>query len=437
MSRFTFVGLLFCCVLAGSPTAYGTGTTGYYQAWAATGWNDRQDYATVMQLGPQGNVYLGGRSNDVYGLPDDQPDGGVAASFDSSGNHRWLSKAYPEDGLDHVLGLAVDASGSVYISGETYRYAAGAEAFLVKFSADGSRLWERHLGSPDNEFGRGVAVDSSGNVYVTGSTTGLVGSTDYRGYDAYVAKYSSSGERLWTEQFDDEFANFGDDLAIGGGDQLYLSGSGQGATLASLSLDGDVLWKRSPNYSEIAGRTTSISSTAADADGFVYTAGSTNQLYDNARGFVEGDLFVTKHAPDGDMVWQTVIAGPGVDGATDVAVDSSGKVYFAGYSNGGAGGSVRSEIDARWGVLSPTGDLLLDETYGTERNDAATGIDVDEFGRVYLAGSTSWSVGRYFAAEADVFLVRFDPIPEPTTQLLASLFCLGSALRHRALPWRA
>jgi hypothetical protein len=407
----------------------------YEQAWSIEQFfPGRRDFASEIAIGPTGDVYLGGRTEEVYGTPATGAAGGLAARYNGDGQRQWLTMAYTGRHLDHVKGIAVDPTGAVYISGETYRYSSGAEAFVVKFAANGQRLWERHLGSSDNESGGALAIDSLGSVYMTGTTTGKVGPVEYGGYDAFLTKYSASGAPQWTRQYDTNIGSVGESIAIDSNDNLYLIGSGgtSGNSLSMLNTTGDVAWTRYPNYSTISGRTTGIAKVGIDPFGNLLTVGSTNRLYDPARGYIEGDAFVAKHDADGELIWKLVLDSDSVDDLSGIAFDTYGAIYVSGSKAVDAGGSVRNEADAMWSKITPDGTLVFTEVFGTSRNDYSTGIVVDDLGRVFVSGSTSWNVNNYFAGDQDAFLVRFDPnpIPEPSAIIiLAALVATAASNR--------
>ena len=108
---------------------------------------------------------------------------------------------------DYAGGVATDSSGNVYVTGSTYRNldgntsAGNADLFVVKYNASGSKQWTRQLGSSSRDSANGVATDSSGNIYVTGTTYWeLDGNTSAGKADLFVVKYDSSGTWQWTKQ---------------------------------------------------------------------------------------------------------------------------------------------------------------------------------------------------------------------------------------------
>ena len=101
---------------------------------------------------------------------------------------------------DDAFGVATDSSGNVYVTGATTggldgnTSAYGNDLFVVKYNSSGTKQWTKQLGTLWWDTGWGVATDSSGNVYVTGDTNGeLEGNTNAGDYDLFVVKYNSNG----------------------------------------------------------------------------------------------------------------------------------------------------------------------------------------------------------------------------------------------------
>src|SRR5439155_574707 len=105
-------------------------------------------------------------------------------------------------------GVAVDATGNVYAAGSTYGTFVGqtsagvVDAFVRKEERHGGEVWTRQFGTADSDKAFGVAVDATGNVYVAGETFGtFAGQTSAGGVDAFVRKYDPNGTEVWTQQF--------------------------------------------------------------------------------------------------------------------------------------------------------------------------------------------------------------------------------------------
>jgi hypothetical protein len=120
--------------------------------------------------------------------------------YNSSGTKQW-TKQLGTSSSDVAYGVAVDSSGNVYAAGYTEgaldgnSSAGGRDLFVVKYNSSGTKQWTKQIGTSSEDGAGGVAIDSSGNVYVTGSTRGgLDGNTTLAdSCDIFVVKYNSSG----------------------------------------------------------------------------------------------------------------------------------------------------------------------------------------------------------------------------------------------------
>jgi hypothetical protein len=321
----------------------------------------------------------------------------------------------------------------VYIAGDTYRYPGGTNAFLVKYDSSGNRLWEAHAGlpSPGNVFGSDVAVDSVGNVYLSGSTTGkLVPTATSHPYDGFIIKYAPNGSEIWRKQFPDSLGDFADTISVDSSQNMFVAGErGLDNYVAKLDPNGNVLWRITPNFSVINGRHTELYDSILDPAGDLYVVGSTNSYYDNGYGFIATDGVVAKYDTNGVLLWQQQLRMRTFDDLTHITLDASGNVYVAGdtfdipFQITGVANSV-------WAKYDPSGNLLWLQEFGNPERDEATGIAVDKSGHVYVSGDISRDFidntnTDYSNGDFDAYVARFDTVPEPSTVLLAIGAILG------------
>lgn len=279
---------------------------------------------------------------------------------------------------DTIRAIATDAAQNIFVVGETYspdfpgpatsstaRYSG--DAFVVKLNASGTQiLYSVILGGAGYDSARGVAVDTSGNVYVTGVTTSGDFPVTAGAFqrvsaspgleEAFVAKLSSAGTIMYA---------------------TYLGGSSSDLGYAI----------------------------AVDQNGAAYVAGSTSSVNFPVTGnapqmaFRGGsDCFVAKLDPSGaSLSYSTYLGGENIDVCKGIAVDASGAAFVTGTTistgfpvTGALKPSLSGASDAFLTKLSPAGDRLLFSTYlGGEGADDGNVVRVDPAGTVYLAGDTT------------------------------------------------
>ncbi len=139
-------------------------------------------------------------------------DQGNSVTTDSSGNI-------------YVTGVTYN-----YLDGNTGIGGAG-DIFLVKYNSSGTKQWTKQLGTSSRDEGKGVTTDSSGNIYVTGYTVGLEnyigldGNTSLGTTDIFLTKYNSSGTKQWTKQFGTSSMDEGTGVTTDSSGNIYVTGS--------------------------------------------------------------------------------------------------------------------------------------------------------------------------------------------------------------------
>jgi hypothetical protein len=163
------------------------------------------------------------------------------AKYDANGAHQWSQRF--GDAVSSCLGMVADASGRVVLTGffsnsadfggGTLTTAGDVDIFLVKFDGNGAHQWSRRFGGASYETGYSVAVDVTGNVFLTGDFRDTVnfGGSDLasagRG-DIFVAKYNASGVHEFSERFGDTGDDTGHRAAVDATGNVIVTGSFDG-----------------------------------------------------------------------------------------------------------------------------------------------------------------------------------------------------------------
>ena len=308
--------------------------------------------------------------------------------------------------VDQGSGIAVDAAGSAYVTGETWStnfptqsayqatFQGGTgDAFVAKLTPAGNALvYSTYLGGSGIESGCGIAVDAAGSAYVTGFTS----STDFPTQSPYQGTFQGGRSSVPTDAFVAKLTPTGNALVY----STYLGGSGGNESGLGIAVDG-------------AG--------SAYVTGFTWSTNFPTQS--SYQGTLHGDqdAFVTKLTPAGNaLVYSTYLGGSGNDAGSGIAVDAAGSAYVTGVTTSanfptqapyqgtyqGGGG------DAFVTKLTPAGDALAYSTYlGGNVVDSGLGIAVDAAGSAYVTGYT-WSTNfptqsAYFGRGA--FVTKLTP----------------------------
>ena len=250
-------------------------------------------------------------------------------------------------------------------------------------------LWLRQFGSADHDAVTGAVADRDG-VVVVGWTSGALAGAGLSGpKDAFVRRYDSAGAEAWTNQFGTAGADVATAVAVGPGGAVYVAGqfagTGQpGATpfyafVRKYDTDGNELWTQQFG-AEGASATTTAASVAVDSSGAVYVAG---WVFGGLPGQTAGgqdDAFVRKYDAAGKEVWTRQIGGSGHDLASTVAVDAAGDVYVATQSDVGSN-DVGTTVVHKYG---PDGSEQW--TRETGAGDVTIAVTVDRAGAIYQVG---------------------------------------------------
>jgi hypothetical protein len=391
-------------------------------------------------------------------------------------------------GAEEGFGIAVDASGNAYTTGETVSTDfpttpgvfdttkdSGADVFVTKLNPGGSApVYSTFVGGNGSDAGIAIALDSSGNAYVAGETQfgGVGGSnfpttagapdTTYTGANEVVVfKLNSIGTALVYSTFLGGFqAENAGGIAVDSSGQAYVTGdtrSGDFPVLAGgldTTHNGDVdVYVAKLNsagtalvYSTFVGGSGGDTATAIDIDsaGAAYVAGyATSSAYPTIGGSFDtsfnggvSDGVVTKLAPSGGAIdYSTFLGGSGEDKLFGVQVDSSGSAYAAGYNGspnfpvtvGAFDTTDNALIDVNVTKLNATGSALAYSTYiGGSNVDISLAIAIDAGGNAYVTGSTS-------STDYPVSVGAFDATLNDVDGFVTRVNAAGTALVHSTL----
>jgi uncharacterized delta-60 repeat protein len=337
--------------------------------WIATLGGALEEQAYSIAVDGSGNLYItgitassGAGSNDI-----------LIAKYNTSGTIQW-QRTLGGIGDDRGHNIAVDSSGNVYITGSTASSGAGSNDILIaKYNTSGTIQWQRTLGGTGSEFGQRIAVDGSGNVYVIGETEGSGAGAG--GWDVLIAKYDTSGTIQWQRTLGGSNPDFGRGIAVDGGGNIYITGqTNSDVFIAKYDTSGTIQWQRT-----LGGTSSDIGQgIAVDGSGNVYITGSTA-----SSGAGSNDILIAKYDTSGAIQWQRTLGGASSDFGIYIAVDGSGNVYITGFTQSSGAGS----NDVLIAKYNSSGTIQWQRTLGGASTDYGYGIAVDGSGNIYITGT--------------------------------------------------
>lgn len=346
----------------------------------ATRYNSSGEKQWTVNLGVSGaTVTVGGMTTDsannfyLAGGTDTALDGNlqtgvsdaVVSMYDVSGVKQWTRQFGLASKSASAIGVTTDSSQNVYLIGLTngaldgQTYTGSGDIFLTKFDSTATKQWTRLLGpaTTGSTSPVGVATDNAGNVYIVGYTNSgatIDGYSASGDSDIVIAKYNSSGTKLWSRQFGAVGASaltFPGGIAIDSSNNIYIAGGTSGGT----ALDGTTrigtsdgfivkynsyglkMWTREFG---VASGTVGAGAISIDSSGNLFIAGATTKALDGNTLTGTTDFFVMRFDSSGNRIWTKQLGAAGQPStARGIALDSTGDVYVGGGTWGNLDGN--------------------------------------------------------------------------------------------------
>jgi uncharacterized delta-60 repeat protein len=317
----------------------------------------------------------------------------------------------PGNAGDYASAVAVDANGNVVVTGISTGTNGGWDFATIQYSGAGVPLWTNHYDGPESyeDSPHAVAVDGSGNVFVTGQSFSAGSSWDFA-----TIKYSSAGVPLWTNRFSGPPSSPDVPVAMvtdANGNVFvtgysYLGGGGGDYVTIKYSEAGAALWTR--YYNGTGDGTDAASAIALDASGNVFVTGASG----GGIGAL-ADFATIKYSNDGVALWTNRFNGPGNsdDEPQAIAIDASGNVFVTGFQTGSG-----SFFDFATIKYSNAGVPLWTNRYAglVTGTDVANAVAVDTNGNVFVTGysgngfSTDYATIKYSSAGVPLWTNRYN-----------------------------
>ncbi len=366
------------------------------RVWGATysSPGNAYDTPTSIIVDASGNVY-------VTGLSGTWPNCDYATiKYDSNGVEQWVRKYNgPGNVQDKANSIALDSSGNVYITGLSAGSGTGWDYATIKYNTNGVEQWVRRYNGTGNseDMATSIALDASGNVYVTGESYGAGTNSDYA-----TIKYNTNGIEQWVRRYNapDNLQDEANSVSVDASGNVYVTGLSEGSgtywDYATIKYNTNGIEQWVKRYNGPASSYDFASSIAIDASGNVYVTGT-------SYGFPPFTFYATiKYNTNGVEQWVRRYIGPGYsnDGANSIAVDASGNVYVTGKSYGAGTNSDYATIK-----YNTNGVEQWVRRYNGQGNDwdINTSLAADSFGNVYIIGKRN-DLGEY----SDYVLVKYD-----------------------------
>lgn len=358
----------------------------------------------AISMDEEGDIFVGGFSQGT-----NRPGSAFTAlKYSAAGQEIWVARHLDPNGADDKpTSMKTDSLGNVYLTGQSKKSGSNSDFLTIKFDANGNEAWACGYNGPGkgDDQAKALAVDSQGNVYVTGKS--YMASTNWptgtvNDYAYTTIKYDAAGNALWVRRYanghTDENPNGSSNqdaqsLALDADGNVYVAGisvfapdprsPGAGFAVVKYSPAGDQLavW-RYDNFGSTDGSSARVS-VAIGPTGEVYVAGTMLPAFSPPPSYT-----VLKYATNGTREWVRTYYGPNPYGGNNsfqsLAVDAAANVLVSGTSPG-----TNNAFDCATVKFDGLGNQLWSDRYNPTTNGttSASDLKLDAQGNAFVASS--------------------------------------------------
>ncbi len=354
-----------------------------------------------------GDVLVAGWTRDTR---TDDPGLMVAKLSGENGSLSWTQSLRTE-GTARAQDVVVDATGSAFAVGFTegslngLTAGGGGDAFLAKYTPSGELAWVQLASARGGmDVAVGATVDDEANVIVVGSSRPVLTASP----DWFVTKYSNDGDELWTEYL--EFGGFASAQGVvsdADGNVTVVGNApnpdGPGPTdsyIAQWASDGTLSWKKQFGPNGLGAE-----HIVMDAAGDFYIAGGT---YTDLAPPDETGPFVAKLSQEGEMLWLTYRIGDSEDSFTDLEMDANGNLFVSGLLLITDATGATLDLNGLLAKYSPDGEQQWEVIIDEDEQTYSNGLGADSWGHVFVGGWASDELAPADVRDSQAFLIRYE-----------------------------
>jgi hypothetical protein len=291
---------------------------------------DKDEYTLNHVIDINGNVYVSGKTTGIMNGENFGKNDGFIMKIDSLGEKVW-SRQFGTSEEEDTQWSAIDNKGCVYITGSTTgvlkdKNFGKEDIFIVKYTPSGEMEWSKQFGTEATDVAKGICTDKTGNIYITGMTEGKLGQSSFGKADGFIMKLDSKGTLLFTTQFGTPLDDYSYSIIEDINSDLLVCGS---------------------TWGDLAGKN---------------------------KGFIDG--FTGQFTNKGALVKYNQFGTDGFDIAMLVRSDNDRNIYVGGTTSGNFASQQIGDGDCFLLKIGPKGDILWNKQFGTTNNDGVRGIDI-------------------------------------------------------------
>ena len=366
--------------------ALAEGAVELVELWHKAYDSDRDDLALDVAVDSEDNIIVTGYTKNGDGNTDY-----YTIKYDQDGNEIW-NKSYDGGNNDEAHGVAVDSEDNIIVTGHSYN-ASGNEKdnyYTIKYDRDGNEIWNQTYADGNLDWAMGVAVDSQGNIIVTGDSR-WAGSSSY-----LTIKYNQNGTEIWNNSTGGNEA-FG--VAVDSEDNVIVTGqagypSGYWHTIKYHGANGTQIWL--VTYG--GGGDNEGHRVAVDSEDNIIVTGTSQPYFTHANFW---NYHTIKYDHNGKEIWSKTYETGYSNWPMGLAVDSADNVIVTGYSSDGS-----TDYNYYTIIYDKDGNEIASATYDSGYDDEAMGVAVDSEGSIIVTGHSTNENGN-----KDYYTIKYETVP--------------------------
>jgi hypothetical protein len=406
--------ILILCTVIIILTQYSYGHDKLEKVWGLQLGTESHDVSRCVVADPSGNCYITGNTKGKLGDKNYGKHDAYVAKLDSSGKISWIRQMGSSE-KDNAIEITFH-NGHIYICGETFgkfgaKHAGGADIFFSKLDTKGNMLWTRQTGTSADDTAKSIVLDSSNNIYLTGHTQGCIGEKHHGETDAFINKYKNSGDLIRQTQIGTSAEDRGNGIAVDKTGNVYITGSTKGKLgkthfggsdmiIAKLDSKGNVSWIQQYGTPSNEWGTSIV----VDKKGYVYAGGGTEgNLFGDQKG--KGDSCVFRCDSSGSIIWGRQFGTELWDTAWGVVLckDDSNDILVGGCQHYYPCQAFLRRFDDKGNPGFVYEIIKTGDKYGV----CGKNISMDNFGYYYITGGTRADLFSKQKGGGDIFLAKY------------------------------
>lgn len=296
--------------------------------WGKQFGSDKDDKARDLVIDSSNNIYVVGKTNGLIGKEHFGKNDAFIAKIDGDANSIW-TKQFGSSENDEFNSVTTDKYGNIYATGitnivEKNNTYINQNILVVKLSADGELIWQKHYGTDKEESGSDIVVDKNGDVFVVGNTKGAMEGTSKGLTDCFILHLNSNGDKMNTVQLGTPGEDFGNSVVIGN-DRIYVCGSTTGNMVDINNGEYDMFWGsfskklKQQDMKQYGTNKSDHGKIEIDDQNKIYVMGSTfGDVATKQKG--NGDAFIQKWNTNGELNWTKQFGTHNWDGMHGIAI---------------------------------------------------------------------------------------------------------------------